>query len=47
MGGLELDGAANAGMWAVAACGQLGPSKGDASTHTPPVETMLRFDSCV
>gem|GEM_PF-514979 len=43
MSGIELAGAQGAEMWYIAACGQLGPSKGDESTYTTPVETMESY----
>lgn len=43
MSAIELAGATNAEMWYIGACGQVGPSKGDASTYTTPVETMQSY----
>jgi hypothetical protein len=43
MSAIEMAGATNAEMWYIGVCGQLGPSKGDASTYTTPVETMESY----
>jgi len=43
MSAIQFAGATNAEMWYIGVSGQLGPSKGDASTYTTPVETMLSY----
>lgn len=43
LGAIELAGAKNAMMWYIAVCGQLGPSVGDETTYTTPIETMQSY----